>query len=125
MNQERRKRERVALQCPVRIVASADGLAGDAMAVNISCQGIYWISQLPFTPGEQVSCAIFIPPNGFRSDSSGLSLNCRVRVVRVEEASGGFGVGCRIEEYGLAKVQIGSAVQDTLQMLCEQRAEAV
>ena len=122
IHRERRKRERVALQCPIRIIASPGGQVGDAIVVNISCQGIYCLSQFPFTPGEQLRCAISISPNGFQPEDVPLSLQCELRVVRVEETSAGFGMGCRIEEYALARVHRGQTSEDDLQMLCEQKA---
>jgi hypothetical protein len=102
VNDDRRKRERVALQCPVHIMSPTDGQTGTGMTVNISSQGVYWISQFPFAPGEQVQCSIFISSNGFRPEPAPLSLECRVRVVRVEETVRGFGVGCLIEHYSVA-----------------------
>jgi hypothetical protein len=104
VNPERRQRERLALRCPVRIVESAEGPADDAVTVNLSSQGIYWISQTPCTPGQRIGCYVLIDPSGFRSGSSPVSLYCRVRVVRVEEVATGFGVGGRIEQYALSRM---------------------
>ncbi len=104
VNSERRQRERVALRCPVRILASAENPADDAVTVNLSSQGIFRISQVPCTPGEKISCYVFINPSGFRSAPSPVSLYCRVRVVRVEEVATGFGVGGRIEQYAFSRM---------------------
>lgn len=104
VNSERRQRERLALRCPVRILASAEGPADDAITVNLSSQGIYWISQVPCTPGQRIGCYVFIDPGGFRSGAASVSLYCRVRVVRVEEVATGFGVGGRIEQYAFSRM---------------------
>jgi hypothetical protein len=100
---ERRDQERVALQCPVTILTPLGGAWGEAMTVNMSSQGIYWISQLPFTPGLQVQCSIAIGAQGLRSEAEPIFLACRVRVVRVESTGEGVGVGCRIEQYSLCR----------------------
>jgi hypothetical protein len=125
VNPERRQRERLALRCPVRILASAESPADDAVTVNLSSQGIYWISQIPCTPGQRIGCYVFINPNGFRSGASAVSLYCRVRVVRVEEVATGFGVGGRIEQYAFSRVCDDGAHTDFPAALQAQRAGLV
>jgi hypothetical protein len=92
----------VALRCPVRILAAAGKPGTDAVTANLSSEGIYWISQTPSTPGEEVECYVFISTGGFRPEASRVSLYCRVRVVRVEGIVAGFGVGGRIEQYAFS-----------------------
>jgi hypothetical protein len=69
--------------------------------MNLSCDGVYWVSKTPFSLGERVQCSIHITPPGFRATKTRLLLHCRVRIVRVEESAEGFGVGCQIEEFAL------------------------
>ena len=98
---ERRKRERVDLQCPVQLFTIPEGPATEATTMNLSCDGVYWVSNVPFSLGERVQCSIHITPPGFRAAKTRLLLHCRVRIVRVEESPAGFGVGCQIEEFAL------------------------
>jgi len=98
---ERRKRERMELQCPVQIFREPEGRALEATTVNLSSDGVYWISADAFPPGERIQCSIFITPPGFRAPKIPLYLHCRVRVVRVEDTEVGFGVACRIEQFVL------------------------
>jgi len=98
---ERRKRERVDLQCPVQLFTIPEGPALEATTVNLSCDGVYWVSNMPFSLGERIQCSIHITPPGFRATKSRLLLHCRVRIVRVEESAAGFGIGCQIEESAL------------------------
>lgn len=101
---ERRKRERVDLQCPVQLFTIPEGPALEATTRNLSCDGVYWVSKIPFSLGERIQCSIHITPPGFRATKTGLLLHCRVRIVRLEESVAGFGVGCQIEEFALFPV---------------------
>jgi hypothetical protein len=98
---ERRKRERIELQCPVQLFTIPEGAALEATTMNLSCDGVYWVSKVPFSLGERIQCSIHITPPGFRATKTRPFLHCRVRIVRVEESSAGFGVGCQIEEFAL------------------------
>lgn len=98
---ERRKRERIELQCPVQLFTIPEGAALEATTMNLSCDGVYWVSKVPFSLGERIQCSIHITPPGFRAIKTRPFLHCRVRIVRVEESSAGFGVGCQIEEFAL------------------------
>ena len=98
---ERRKRERVDLRCSVQVFAAPERRAFEASTLNLSSDGVYWLSSVAFSPGERIQCSIFITTPGFRAAKTPLCLHCRVRVVRVEEREAGFGLGCRIEEFAL------------------------
>ena len=109
---ERRKRERMRLQCPVQIFRAPEGLALEASTVDLSADGVYWISKGAFSPGERIQCSIFITPSGFRAPKTPLYLHCRVHVVRVEATEVGFGVGCRIEQFVLLPAHESGAWAD-------------
>jgi len=98
---DRRRRERVALRCPVELVTPAGGSHGGTTR-DLSSDGVYWISGAPFHPGEQVQCSILIKVPGYRAAHSCLTMLCSVRVLRIEGAGQGFGVGAAIESYTLA-----------------------
>lgn len=77
--------------------------------VNISSQGMFWICDVRFHPGEQLQCWISIPGSGFRPDA-GARLWCSLEVVWTAELAGGFGVGCRFEEYVLSPLPAAPGV---------------
>ncbi len=110
--QERRKRERIELRCPVQIFRAPESRAVDAATVNLSSDGVYWISNDAFSPGDRIQCSISITPPGFRAQKIPLFLHCRVHVVRVEETGSGFGVGCRIEQFELLPASGSGASPD-------------
>src|SRR6266496_2078906 len=98
---DRRKRKRVLLHWPVRLLRQPGTSPIDTTTENISSEGLYCISNESFKPGERVQCMIVIPAGGFGLERS-LNLECQVTVRRVEELPIGFGLGCHIEDYALA-----------------------
>ena len=102
--QERRRRVRTPLHLLVVFRASEHRSGVETTTRNLSSSGFYCTSPVPFAVNESALCDIKIPiyqPN--RSEHM-LSLECRVRVVRVEllgEAE--YGVGCEIEDYCFSK----------------------
>src|SRR5207245_10069527 len=97
---ERRKRKRVALHWPVRLLRLGTPL-GESRTENLSSEGFYWITQEPFKLGERLQCEIVIPGERFGSSESSIRLQCHVTVRRVENLRRGFGLGCHIEDYEL------------------------
>lgn len=112
VTRERRKRERVDLQCPVQIFRAPEGRALEATTVNLSSDGVYWVSADVFSPGERIECSILITPPGFRAPKIPVYLHCRARVVRAEATEAGFGVGCRIEQFVLLPAHVPGASAD-------------
>ncbi|HWB96184.1 MAG TPA: PilZ domain-containing protein [Bryobacteraceae bacterium] len=103
--QERRKRERVGLRCPVLAFRGVEEVPLSGHTVNLSSEGIYWLADQPLHPGERLHCSIRMTPHGFRCGAVSLCLRCEVEIVRVDPAKHGFGVACRIEEYVLTTEQ--------------------
>ena len=101
VTEERRKRKRVALHWPVRLFRNADTQSVESTTVNLTSNGFYCVSKEPFRLGEHLDCVIAIPAGSFGYSSSPISLQCRVRVVRVEDEQDGCGLGCYIEDYDL------------------------
>ena len=77
----------------------------EATTSNLSSDGVYFQSAVPAIPGEQLQCSILLTPPSFRAARKPVYLECRVRVLRVEETKAGFGVGCRIEAYSVTPEQ--------------------
>src|SRR5215510_2445165 len=101
---ERRKRARTRLHWPVLLFRNRGGSAIQSLTRDLSSSGFYCIAKTPFTPGELLTCTLKVPthdPNGKHLERS---LECKVRVVRVDsqEAEATFGVACQIEDYHFA-----------------------
>ena len=102
VTEERRKRKRVALHWPVRLFRSPDTQSVESTTENLTSNGFYCVSREPFQLGERLECVIAIPAGSFGYSSSPISLQCRGRVMRVEDQRhDGFGLGCYIEDYDL------------------------
>ena len=99
--EERRKRKRIALHWPVRLFREAVTSSITSTTENLTSNGFYCVSQEPFKTGERLECIIAIPAGSFGYSNSPVSLQCRVRVMRVEDQREGFGLGCYIEDYDL------------------------
>jgi hypothetical protein len=73
---------------------------------NISVGGFYGLCAEAFPCGEQLECLVEIP-NNLQSFQSPVTLECSVRVVRVDplfvDARERFGVAFRIEDYRLTE----------------------
>jgi PilZ domain-containing protein len=100
---ERRNRQRISLHWNVYIIRETDSGPLLSRTKNLSSEGFYCIVEKPFTPGEHFYCDIFIPAHGVSIQSSGISLHCRIQVLRVEATRGGYGLACRIEEYSVSR----------------------
>jgi hypothetical protein len=100
-SEERRKRKRVALHWPLRLFRDPASASVESITENLTSNGFYCYSREPFEIGERLECIIAIPSGSFGYSGSPISLQCRVRVTRVEDQSDGFGLGCYIEDYDL------------------------
>ena len=98
--QERRKRKRIALHWPVYLYRDKNAHSVESTTENLTSNGFYCISREPFQLGEQLECVIAIPA-GELGYSEPIHLQCRVKVMRVENQSENFGLGCYIEDYEL------------------------
>jgi hypothetical protein len=99
--QERRKRKRIALHWPVFLSRDRDAPPVESVTENLTSNGFYCISKDPFQLGERLECTIAIPAGAFGYSESPIHLQCRVKVMRVENQSENFGLGCYIEDYEL------------------------
>lgn len=103
---DRRKRARTRLHWPLLLFRNGAADAIESVTRDLSSSGFYCMAQGLFTPGELLICTLRIPthdPNGRHLERT---LECRSRVMRVEEqeTEGVFGVACRIEDYHFAQV---------------------
>jgi hypothetical protein len=89
----------------------------DTVTENLSSDGFYCLTAVPFVPGDIRFCTLTAPACD-PEDSRGMILvECRVRVVRVQALSerGLFGMGCRIEDYHVA---LPAPAADAAHRLC-------
>ena len=97
---DRRKKLRYALSCSVLFFRqSADPIA-EGITRNLSSAGFYCLSPTPLEIGESLTCLLKMPPHDAVNKES-LTLQCRVRVVRIDGANeeGAFGIACQIDGY--------------------------
>jgi hypothetical protein len=95
---ERRKRARTEVHWPVRLVSSSAEGAVDTITWNLSSDGFYCLSKVPFAPGESIHCTLRLPR--YDATSRQLALHCQIHILRVEAINGDtFGIACRIEDY--------------------------
>ena len=99
--EERRKRKRIPLHWPIRLFRQSSAPSVECTTENLTSNGFYCVSSEPFQLGEWVECIIAIPADSFGYSSAPVCLQCRSRVMRVENQSDGFGLGCYIESYDL------------------------
>jgi hypothetical protein len=100
---ERRRRERITLRCPVEIVISGEVAPRRATTQNMSSSGVYCLSSTPFSPGERLPCHIEITPKSYSLGTEAVYLDCVLEVVRVQRTEDAYGIGCRIVRYVLRR----------------------
>jgi hypothetical protein len=100
---ERRRRERMTLRCPIEIVISGEVAPRRAITCNISSNGVYCLTSTSFAHGQRLPCQIEITPQSSAYGLAAVYLDCILEVVRVERTVNGYGIGCRIIRYVLRR----------------------
>jgi len=97
---ERRKNTRHALHCRVSFFGKSSYAIAEGVTRDLSSAGFYCVSPMPLTVGESLTCVLRMP-SPYPSRNHALLLECRVRVVRLENVSDeqAFGIGCQLEGY--------------------------
>src|SRR5580698_5034487 len=103
---ERRRRSRSHVHWQVCFFAGNVGRIIETTTENLSSSGFHCFSPVPLIAGDLVTCRLHVPSCQPSNSGRGSSLECKVRVVRVEPASErqSYGVACEIEEYRLLNV---------------------
>ncbi len=114
---DRRKRQRVIVQWPVRIWRRNEHVL-DACTVNISSGGLYCICPGPLSPGDTLIAILEIPGSSADRERPKLMLRCEILVLRVETLADNsqFGVACRIMNYSVLRptgAAVGTEEADT------------
>ena len=102
---DRRKRKRVSLRWPVKVLRRSGIQWIEGQTENLTSEGLYCVSSEPFQLGERLQCIIIIPVGSFGNSKSPVVLKCGVTVTRVEAIPSGFGLGCHIDNYVLINSQ--------------------
>lgn len=102
---ERRRRTRLQVHWPVCFRGASLAAEVRATTSNLSSDGFYCLSQIPLVPGAILTCELNIPAYGPDFPLQELSLECSVRIVRIDSANddGSFGIACQIADYHLAQ----------------------
>jgi PilZ domain len=98
-NGERRHRVREKVHWQILVLGGPGGSV-ECMTENLSSEGIFFLSEMPVSCGEVLTCALRVPRYG--SSACGvLTVFCQARVVRSERAPDGnsFGIACQLEDY--------------------------
>lgn len=109
---DRRKRQRVVVQWPVRVWRFHEYIL-DTHTVNVSSGGFYCICPRLFSLGETLTAVLEIPAVGSDREFQKLMLRCEALVLRVEALADTrkCGIACRILNYSVLRgggVPLGS-----------------
>ena len=112
---ERRKRSRIGVSWAVWLSRSGDGTVIQSRTKDLSTEGFYCITSERLALGERLQCTIMLPKYETGSGEEHLWLRCFAQVVRVETIApeGGFGVGCRIDDYSVIRFPSHSLASST------------
>src|SRR5262245_33874600 len=96
--QERRKLARLPLEVLVRIRGSGVDRAL-AETCNVSAQGLYLHTHARLRPGQELECVLVLPEILTHTPAP-LLIECRGRVLRINERLQGQKLGAALEIYG-------------------------
>ena len=98
---ERRKRARFHVHWPVCFFGADVGRTVETITENLSSSGFHCFSPVQFIAGDLLICVLGVPSQQTINHGRALSLECKVRVRRVEPAAGrqSYSVACEIEDY--------------------------
>src|SRR5262245_60001851 len=98
---ERRRWIRTRLHWQVQFFGLGETATVETTTQNLSSRGFYCISPVPAIPGQLYICTMKVPAHQPDSADRLLSLECQVRILRVDMADtdNSYGLACEIEEY--------------------------
>jgi len=102
---------RTAVHWPVRFWGDPLMDVVETMTRDLSSEGFYCFSKVPFVPGERLSCTLQVPERCPSGQYVATELECRVQIMRVEPVgeTGRMGIACRIEEYRVVRTAAAAA----------------
>lgn len=111
---DRRKRSRLQVHWPLRFLDGDTADIVETVTRDLSSDGFYCLARMPFVPGEFKLCTLGVPTSHPRNTDRVLSVECTVRIIRVQAQEDGFyGIGCRIEDYRFAQLSHVHRSQNT------------
>jgi hypothetical protein len=104
---ERRKRARTKVHWTLLLFQ--DHEAVETVTQDLSSNGFYCLSRIPFRSGEVLICLLRVPTHEPFNNEGTLALECRAKVMRSEPgaADGLCGIACQIEDYRFASTPRG------------------
>jgi len=98
---ERRKRTRSHVHWTICFFGVDSGDAVETVTENLSSAGFQCFTPVPLTAGSVMTCVLRVPSHHPAYRGRTASLECKVRVVRVEPAEErrSYKVACQIEDY--------------------------
>ena len=98
---ERRKRTRSQVHWPVCFFGVDARERFETVTENLSSSGFLCFAPVPLILGERMICALRMPSHHTVNNGRAASLECRIRVVRVEPIDGreSYRTACQIEDY--------------------------
>ena len=107
---ERRRKTRTPVHWNLRFWGGPLTETIQTVTQDLSSDGFYCFSRIPFIPGEHLICMLRIPAHRLDRSDRAAELECQVRVVRVDPVreEGYFGIGCKIEDYRLTRTALPS-----------------
>jgi len=107
---ERRRKTRTPVHWTLRFWGGTLAETIETVTQDLSSDGFYCFSRIPFIPGEQLICMLRIPEHHLDRSDRATELECQVKVVRVDPVreEGYFGIGCKIEDYRLTTMALPS-----------------
>jgi hypothetical protein len=105
---ERRRKARTPVHWTLRFCSGPLTETIETVTQDLSSDGFYCFSRVPFIPGEQLICMLGIPAHRPDRSDRATELECQVKVVRVDPVrkEGYFGIGCKIEDYRLTRTAL-------------------
>lgn len=98
---ERRKRVRFDVRWPVCFFGVEVGRTVETRTENLSSSGFHCLSPVQLPVGDLMICVLGVPSPRPLHNGRALSLECKVRILRVEPADErqSYGIACEIEDY--------------------------
>jgi hypothetical protein len=96
-NADRRSRQRVVTQLPVRVRHNSVNSELSAQTRDVSTNGVFLYTEAPMTAGSDVELVLILPPELTAGEKCWVC--CHARILRVERGTGkDFGVAAEIRK---------------------------
>jgi hypothetical protein len=106
---DRRSRQRVVTQLPVRVRNATANSELSAQTRDVSTNGVFLYTEAPMAEGSDVELVLILPPELTAGEKCWVC--CHARILRVEHGTGkGFGVAAEIRKMDiLPEIPVGGS----------------